>query len=150
MEKIKSIKFVESKSKKACGACPFKRNSFSEKPNPGGSHPFVYLGQIRGPFWLPCHKDKDYIGKGSNPAVVSQCRGAAIFRANSDIPYELPDKLLALEKDTNNVFTNESEFLQHYLDIDEETADKLCTDEKLEEYMNKEMYTPRSTKRVYK
>ena len=37
-----------------------------------------------------------------------------------------------------------------YLDIDEKTADKYCTDEKLEEYMNKEMYTPRSTKRMYK
>ena len=150
MEKIKSIKFVESKSKKACGACPFKRNSFSEKPSPGGSHPFVYLGQIRGPFWLPCHKDKDYTGKGSDPAVVSQCRGAAIFRSNLDTPYKLPEQLLSLEKDTGDVFSNESEFLQHYLDIDEETAKSHTSKVSLDRMMNNEIDTPCRTKRVYK
>lgn len=147
---MESISLVESKSKKACNGCPFKRVNTNEKPSPGGSHPFVYLGQTRGPFWLACHKDKNYTGKGSDPATVTQCRGAAIFRANCDVPYELPDKLLSLEKDTEDVFASESEFLQHYLGIDEKTAKEYTSGEILDRMMNSEMHTPSSTKRTYK
>lgn len=108
-------KFKETKSKKPCLGCPFKRVNTNEKPNPGGSHPFVYLGQARGPFWLPCHQDKNYEGKGSNVETVSQCRGAAIFRSNCESPYHLPEQLLKLDQDKDNVFANEAEFAFHYL-----------------------------------
>jgi hypothetical protein len=144
------MNFKQTKSTKACGGCPFKRVNTNEKPNPGGSHPFVYIGQTRGPFWLPCHKDKNYQGHGSNPETVSQCRGAAIFRSNCEVPYNLPEPLLSLEKDTESVFANEAEFLQHYLDIDDETAKNLSSEEALNMMMDQELYKKSATRREYK
>ena len=142
-------KFKETKSKKACMGCPFKRINTNEKPNPGGSHPFVYLGQTRGPFWLPCHKDKNYEGKGSNVEKVTQCRGAAIFRSNCDMPYKLPDELLKLDKNTEDVFSSEAEFLSHYVGCTIDYAKELLTKDTLDSLMNKEIYHPSDTKRFY-
>lgn len=130
---------IETKSKKACLGCPFRRINTNEKPNPGGSHPFVYLGQARGPFWLPCHNDKNYDGKQSSPDKVTQCRGAAIFRSNCDSGIRLPKQLLSLEKDTNEVFANEAEFTAHYLDISVEAAAKHTTESNLNCFMENEM-----------
>lgn len=147
---IKEAEFHKTKSKKACMGCPFKRVNTNEKPNPGGSHPFVYLGQARGPFWLPCHNDKNYEGKGSDTETVSQCRGAAIFRANCDMPYGIPDKLLSLEKDTESVFASEAEFLSHYTDAPLHYCESLLTEEGLDDLMNTEIYGKSDHKRVYK
>ena len=48
------MNFKQTKSTKACGGCPFKRVNTNEKPNPGGSHPFVYIGQRYR--WRDCKK----------------------------------------------------------------------------------------------
>lgn len=143
-------KFKETKSKKCCGGCPFKRVNTNEKPNPGGSHPFVYLGQARGPFWLPCHSDKNYVGKGSDTETVTQCRGAAIFRANCEDQYELPKELLRLEKDTENVFANEAEFASHYLGGPAEQWKHILQKPMLDNFMSKEISCPSPTKRFMK
>lgn len=133
------MKIIETKSKKPCLGCPFKRVNTNEKPYPGGSHPFVYLGQARGPFWLPCHNDKNYNGKQSSPSEVTQCRGAAIFRSNCDSGIELPEQLLSLEKDMNEVFADEAEFMKHYLDMSDEEAAMNTTPSALNEFMFNEM-----------
>ena len=141
--------FCETKSKKACMGCPFKRINTNEKPNPGGSHPFVYLGQARGPFWLPCHNDKNYIGKGSDISKVSQCRGAAIFRSNCNMPYDMPKELLSLPQNTTDVFESEAEFLSHYIDAPLHYCESLLTDEGLDGLMKNELNN-KSENRRYK
>jgi len=140
-------KFKETKSKKPCMGCPFKRVNTNEKPNPGGSHPFVYLGQTRGPFWLPCHQDKNYKGKGSEIETVSQCRGAAIFRSNIGRSELMPEELLRLEKDKENVFADEVEFLEHYLNIPKAVAETNTSEQYLDMMMEHEMKRPSKTRR---
>tara|TARA_R100000541_G_scaffold21346_1_gene31291 strand:- start:26994 stop:27416 length:423 start_codon:yes stop_codon:yes gene_type:complete len=129
---------IKSKTK-CCGACPFKKKNNLSGSNPGGSPPEVYLGQVRGPFWLPCHKDKNYADKNSDPAKVSQCAGAAIFRSNCDLPYELPEAIAILPKDTETVFANEAEFYAHYKGIKIEEAEKMLTRKTLDSLLIKEL-----------
>lgn len=124
---------------KCCGACPFRKKNNLSGANPGGSPPEVYLGQIRGPFWLPCHKDKNYADKKSNPAEVAQCAGAATFRSNCDLPYELPEAIARLPKDTENVFANEAEFYAHYKGIKVEEAEQMLTKRTLDMLLLKEI-----------
>jgi hypothetical protein len=143
------MKFRNTKSTKPCLGCPFRRLNTNEKPNPGGSHPFVYLGQTRGPFWLPCHQDKEYKGKGSDVSTVSQCRGAAIFRSNCEVPYKLPDQLLSLPKDEESVFSSEAEFSAHYLGGKASEHKQLLTKEYLDEMMHNEINSPSKDKRTY-
>lgn len=145
-------KFKVTKSKKACGGCPFKRNNTpcstdTDPSKPGGSHPFVYLGQARGPFWLPCHQDKNYEGTGSNTETVGQCRGAAIFRANCDDGYQRPEPLLKLEKNTEDVFANEAEFASHYLGGPVQQWEKVLVKPMLDNLMVNEITKPSLTKR---
>lgn len=125
-------KFTQKKMSKACGGCPFARQNNNEKPNPGGSHPYVYLGQTRGPFWLPCHNDKNYEGKASDPAEVKECAGAAIFRNNCGKAKDLPKKLLDLPEDHEKVFSNEAEFLSFYTEISLQDAKDLLSQEFLD------------------
>ena len=148
--------FKETKQKKPCIGCPFKKNNIpcstdTDASMPGGSHPFVYIGQARGPFWLPCHMDKNYKGKGSDPATVSQCRGAAIFRSNCGKPYKLPEPLLDLPRDTENVFEDESAFIKHYLgdEFDDNEIFKLTNKQMLDKMMMHEMNKKSETKRYY-
>lgn len=120
-----------TKQTKPCKGCPFAKENTCEKPNPGGSHPFVYLGQIHGPFWLPCHQDKNYKDKASNYDEVSQCRGAAIFRSNCDISNKFPDELLKLPKN-NIVFKSESDFIKYYMEeLSEEEIDYLTSEKSI-------------------
>jgi hypothetical protein len=110
--------------KKPCKECPFNRNSVL-KPGAdalGGSHAGVYIGQAEGPFWLPCHMDKQYQGKESDINKVSQCRGAAIYRSNIEVAHKMPKELLTLEKNTEDVFESHAEFLMHHEKLNKETA----------------------------
>tara|TARA_R110002020_G_scaffold470594_1_gene696625 strand:+ start:84 stop:506 length:423 start_codon:yes stop_codon:yes gene_type:complete len=124
--------------KKPCKGCPFRRDNNLSGSTPGGSEPEVYLGQARGPFWLPCHQDKNYDGKNSNPTKVGQCAGAAIFRSNTDTN-KIPKELVYLEKDTNLVFASPGEFLAHYKQIPLEIAEQSCTEPVLNFYMLREL-----------
>jgi hypothetical protein len=127
------------KRTKCCGACPFKRVNNLTKENPGGSIPEVYLGQSRGPFWLPCHKDKNYNDKNSDPALVAQCAGAAIFRTNCNAPYDLPKGIQLLPRDTSTVFANEAEFYAHYKNITIKKAKGILTQAILDSYLKNEL-----------
>ncbi len=140
-------KFKETKNKKCCGKCPFKKGLPPTPETLGHSHPFVYIGQTRGPFWLPCHADKNYSGKGSNVETVTQCRGAAIFRANCEVPYKLPEQLLSLEKDEESVFANEADFLKHYTKMDDGTISFLTSPLFLDSLMEEELKKKSETKR---
>lgn len=131
--------FTTAKMRKPCGGCPFGRVNNNEKPAPGGSHPFVYLGQARGPFWLPCHNDRQYDGKESDPAKVKQCAGAAIFRSNCGKKYRLPEQLLDLPADHESVFSNEGEFYSYYSGMPMHDAHILLTDSTLDSFMFMEM-----------
>jgi hypothetical protein len=113
------------KCRKPCNECPFRRDNLldSSDGKPGGADPTVYIGQAQGPFWLPCHKDNNYQGKASEPAQVTQCAGAAIYRANLELPYQLPDGLLKLDKDTDTVFGSPAELLAHYRGVTPEQAE---------------------------
>lgn len=101
------------KLKSPCNTCPFNKKV---KPGElGGSHPMVYIEQIHGPYWLPCHshtnyKDPNWKRDFSKP----QCAGAAIFRANLQIDNKMPEFLHHLPA-SNQVFKNEEEFLLHHL-----------------------------------
>ena len=140
-------KFKETKSTKCCGKCPFKRGQEATDESLGYSDPFVYIGQTRGPFWLPCHADKNYSGKNSNVETVSQCRGAAIFRANCETPHELPKELLSLDKDVETVFANEKEFLEHYSDLNEKEIENSIESGFLDSIMRYEISKKSETKR---
>ena len=139
--------FKETKSTKCCGKCPFKKGLPATEETLGYSDPLVYIGQTRGPFWLPCHSDKNYNGKGSDPETVSQCRGAAKFRSNCEVPYKLPEELLSLDKDTDIVFANEREFLEHYSDLNEQELDNATTKDFLDAMMEYEIIKKSDTKR---
>lgn len=131
---------AEKKIKKPCKECPFKRvNTLGDTPTPGGVDPLVYIGQSRGPFWLPCHLDKQYDDKNSSPAKVQQCAGAAIFRANAKSPYVLPPEILSLPADHEEVFSSPAEFYSFYKKIPIEQAKLLLTDYTLDMLLKKEM-----------
>lgn len=139
------INITKSKRKTPCKECPFSRtNILDDADKPGGSDVTVYIGQIQGPFWLPCHMDKHYNGKMSNPAEVDQCAGAAIFRANlkkeGKMMFNLPEQLMFLSSDTKRVFTNFNEFYAHYKNISLSQAKEFLTKKKLQELLTKEIY----------
>jgi hypothetical protein len=80
----------------------------------GGSPIQVYLGQIVGPFVLPCHSQKGYQGNDT-PISAGQCAGAAVFRANIGVDDMMPDALLHLEAGSDpNVFGSLEEFMTHH------------------------------------
>lgn len=109
---------------KPCKECPFnKKNVLGNGSEAlGGSPPEVYVGQIEGPFWLPCHMDNRYRGKNTDPNDNLQCAGAAIYRANIQVANKMPKGLLRLEPETETVFKDHQEFLMHYLQITREQA----------------------------
>ena len=98
---------------KACGSCPFSKNS---KPGAlGGSSITVYLGQIVGPFVLPCHSTKGYKGNATGIEAES-CAGAAVFRANIGVADMMPDALLHLPALSDpDVFPTLSAFIKHHV-----------------------------------
>lgn len=97
---------------KACGSCPF---SMTCKPGElGGSPITVYLGQIVGPFVLPCHSQKGYEGNDT-PIEAEQCAGAAVFRANIGVADMMPEMLLSLPALSDpNVFPTLTSFIRHH------------------------------------
>lgn len=109
--------------KKPCKECPFRRDNSLEGENPGGSSPYTYIGQSEGPFWLPCHMEKNYAGKETDPKSVSQCAGAAIYRSNIGVADKMPAQIHKLPADTETVFASHAEFLAHYMKINEFVAD---------------------------
>lgn len=100
-----------NQSNKSCNECPFSKASPSGQL--GGSPIQTYLGQILGPFYLPCHMPQNY--KGNDTPVSPehmQCAGAAIFRRKLGV--RVPAPLLTLQSDDSNVFSTLEEFISHH------------------------------------
>lgn len=99
---------------KPCDACPFSRNVTPGEL--GGSPPETFLGQARGPFWLPCHKHSEYDNPNwKTDTSKPQCAGAAVFRANCGWDKQMPPSIHHLPRDTATVFASPAEFLSHHL-----------------------------------
>jgi hypothetical protein len=77
----------------------------------------VYVGQIVGPFMIPCHlhyKGRTVEQIKAVAPEVPQCGGAAVMRANIQIDHQMPRELLRLPADHSLVFSNLAEFLAHH------------------------------------
>lgn len=105
---------------KPCGTCPFSR---SVRPGAlgGGSIP-QFIGQVCGPFFLPCHSQPNYgeirsqmkSGAGGFEEA-RQCAGAAVFRANIGRPGTGANSMeLTLPPDREKVFSSYAEFVAHH------------------------------------
>jgi hypothetical protein len=110
--------------KKPCKECPFSRAI--EPGATGGADPSVYVGQAYGPFWLPCHMDKDYTHATANQKanVLAQCAGAAIFRANVGVEDQMPPWVHQLPADTTLSFASPAELIAHHGKMSLEEAEE--------------------------
>lgn len=90
-----------------CGECPF--GAATKPKTTGGAHPFTYLGQVRGPFLLPCHMQIGYAENKKKPTTL-QCSGAAQFRGRliEEKGFSFPDSL-AIQTPTEAVVRNTTE-----------------------------------------
>jgi len=103
-----------NQNNKACGGCPFSKQCAPGEL--GGSPITTYIGQIIGPFYLPCHAAKNYKGNETKLSPEhAQCAGAAIMRRNIGVAHMMPDPLLKLEEEDPNVFNTIEEFIHHHL-----------------------------------
>lgn len=125
---------------KPCKECPFRKDNVLTGPNPGGSPPEVYVGQSQGPFWLPCHMEKAYDGKDTDPHAVSQCAGAAIYRANLGLIDRMPAQILRLPEDKESVFTSHVEFMSHYTGTPVEEMEEMLSPSKQQLLLLIELY----------
>lgn len=109
-----------------CAECPFSRKIAPGRL--GGSHPLVYVGQINGNFFLPCHVTHDSTDpKDRLDQQNPSCAGAAIFRSNVGVADQIVDKLLHLPADTEKVFASFEEFLAFHAKITSEAAKEILT-----------------------
>ncbi len=131
----------ETKAKNPCKECPFNRNNILPvEKRLGGSSSFTYVGQIEGPFWLPCHMDKNYKTKEVNTEEVNQCAGAAIFRANLGLSDKFPKELLRLNPGHPDVYTSYEEFIANTdVHLNEEMAKAILEVLSPTYHMHKEM-----------
>ena len=97
---------------KPCEDCAFRLDC--EPGNLGGSTPETYIGQIMGPFWIPCHESREYRGKDSEHGEERECRGAATLRANMGLTSIMPEGLEKPEPDHCTVFSGLVQFLAHH------------------------------------
>lgn len=101
---------------KPCRDCPFTRACPPGKL--GGSSALTFVGQVHGPFWLPCHSHTNYADPNWKTDISKpQCAGAAMFRANVGVAELMPDGLLAATPDAS-VFASAAEFLAHHAPVD--------------------------------
>ena len=128
----------KNKRTKPCKECPFAKDNTLTGDKPGGADPTVYIGQSVGPFWLPCHMEKEYEGKSTSPDKVNQCAGAAIYRANIKAP-KMPEQILTLPEDKDTVFGSHAEFYAHYKKVPIEEAEYLLSDTVIKNLFLKEV-----------
>lgn len=118
--------------KSPCNDCPYRRDVKSCHMDPsalGYSPPEVYIGQIGGPFYLPCHSYTDYNDPNwKSDNTKPQCAGAAIFRANTGVDENMINPLTGergpmskffyrLPKDTSIIFSSFVEFYAHHAGV---------------------------------
>jgi hypothetical protein len=105
-----------------CKSCPWHRDVVPGAL--GGSTPDVYVGQIIGPFWLPCHSSPRYRGKTSKPCDTLACAGAAQFRTKLGLDRIMPRGMFLLPP-SDKVFDSLTEFVAHHMQCSAGTA-ALC------------------------
>lgn len=124
---------------RTCKTCPFNRATEPIEENLGGSSVETYVGQITGPFWLPCHEDPLYNGTANNMGEVKICRGAAKLRSKLSHADMFKHALIAAQHDTHNeVYDSIAEFYGAYKGISEAEADFELTPERITELLNQE------------
>lgn len=108
-----------------CSDCPFSRHVAPGRL--GGSPIQVYVGQILGPFILPCHKTystespdwkKQVQAKGLD---VHQCAGAAMLRHAMNSGEYLPPQLHTAPP-SDDAFTSLEDFVAHHGGMSKEAA----------------------------
>lgn len=109
--------------KKPCKGCPYRKDNNLNTSTPGSSSPAVYIGQAMGPFYLPCHEDKNYKGKKTDYSITGHCRGAASFRTHIGVNGKMPE-ILSQEANYEDVFEDREAFLAHYLEQPKELIAK--------------------------
>jgi len=84
----------------------------------GGSAPEVYIGQVYGPFLLPCHKHVDFSDPQWKQKVMGtpQCAGAAMFRKAQGLDQYLPEAIHTLEPE-GPVLSDPAAFYAHHKQI---------------------------------
>jgi hypothetical protein len=117
---------------KPCGDCAFRRTS--KQGNLGGSPVETYVGQVRGPFWIPCHSCPGYRAKQSVFGEEAECAGTGIMRANLGLDKLMPKGLRRFEADHNLVFSTFAEFMHHH------DPERFPTTEHADDYLT--TYTP--------
>ena len=65
----------------------------------------------------------------------------------NDIIVPIPKELLSLDKDTDTVYANEREFLEHYSDLNEKELDNATSQDFLDAMMQYEISKKSDTKR---
>lgn len=110
--------------KAPCATCPFARTT--APGTLGGSPVETYIGQVHGPFVLPCHCAVNYDDPQWREKAIDtpQCAGAAIFRANVGAAAKMPAAIHKLPGGHPNVFSNEAEFVAHHKGVPYEDADR--------------------------
>lgn len=103
---------MNTQLKHPCATCPFRKSS--TPGHLGGSPAHTFIGQVNGPFYIPCHSTIDYSDPEWNKSkamAVPHCAGAAIFRANTGTPEVAGVKI---DADKETVFASHAEFLAHH------------------------------------
>jgi hypothetical protein len=118
--------------KTPCPQCAFRRDSERGIEALGGSLPEVYVGQLHGPFVIPCHmhypKDAKSMQEVRAKAFdIPQCAGAAVLRANLGRDKELHPSIHRLPADTETVFANYAQFYAHHKGISVFEAERQLT-----------------------
>jgi hypothetical protein len=98
---ISSDEAVEGKvqHKKPCSDCPWTRTALNGWL--GGATPEQWIREAHSDIHVECHTIKN-----------QQCAGIAIYRRN--VCKRVDPPLLTLEKDTESVFSNPIEFIEHH------------------------------------
>lgn len=109
--------------KTPCNECAFRRDSKPGIDALGGAPAEVYVGQIHGPFRIPCHRhypkndsDQEWRNNDSTMFEIPQCAGSAVFRANLGRNNTVP-KDMRLDPDRATVFSSYAEFYAHHKSI---------------------------------
>lgn len=110
-----------------CKECAFRRDS--EPGFLGGSPAETFVGQVFGPFMIPCHCACDFDDPNWKDKVfeTSQCAGTAIFRANLGLERTLPPQLHQLPANHDLVFSSPAEFMAHHKGISVSAAQQILT-----------------------
>lgn len=97
--------------------------AYTEPGKLGGSLPEVYIGQIYGPFLLPCHQHCDFEDPNWKDDVLNipQCAGAAMFRKQNGISERLPELVHALPP-IDGLLDTPTAFYMHHKQISEDEA----------------------------